>query len=62
MNKQRLWSAVLLVLAMGQFGPEYAPMGWERVIDCSIRFIIALPLTLFALNEFAETLTKGGKR
>jgi hypothetical protein len=46
---------------MGQFGPEYAPMGWERVIDCAIRFAIALPLTFFALNDFAETLTGRGK-
>ena len=58
MKRQRLWAAGLLVIAMGQFGSEYAPMGWERVIDCSIRFLIALPLTLLALNKFRNTINQ----
>ena len=43
--------AFMLMLAMGQFGPNYEPEGWPRVIDCLLRAAVAFPLVLWALHD-----------
>ena len=56
--------AFTLMLAMGQFGPNYETEGWGRLIDPLLRACIAFPLVLWALHDLRsnaphERLAKG---
>ena len=54
--------AVTLMLAMAQFGPNYEPEGWGRLIDPLLRACIAFPLVLWALHDLrSKHNADGGK-
>jgi len=54
--------AIFLLLAMGQFGPEYEKEWPGRGIDVILRVVVAFPFILWALHDLmSNESTKSGE-